>query len=140
MAKRVKVEYTGTLEDGTQFDSNVGKEPLEFVLGSGMMIPGFDSAVQDMEVGESKKVSLSPEEAYGNYEEQLIQEVSVDQIPDADKLPVGEMIYFKSPEGQPIPAKVLGVKDGMARFDFNHQLAGKTLIFDIKLLSKEDED
>ena len=60
MAKRVKVEYTGTLEDGTQFDSNVGKEPLEFVLGSGMMIPGFDSAVQDMEVGESKKVSLGP--------------------------------------------------------------------------------
>ena len=73
MAKHVAVEYTGTLEDGSQFDSNVGKEPLEFILGSGMMIPGFEKAVQDMSVGESKTVRLSPEEAYGEYQEELIQ-------------------------------------------------------------------
>lgn len=140
MAKHVAVEYTGTLEDGSQFDSNVGKEPLEFILGSGMMIPGFEKAVQDMSVGESKTVRLSPEEAYGEYQEALIQEAPVDQIPNSNELPVGETVYFQSPDGRPIPAKVLSVNDKIARFDFNHELAGKTLIFDIKLISSHDDD
>ncbi|MDO5044143.1 MAG: peptidylprolyl isomerase [Coriobacteriia bacterium] len=134
MAKIAGVRYTGTLEDGTQFDSNVGKDPLEFPLGCGMMIPGFEKAVADMEVGEKKKVTIPAADAYGEFDEELVQQAPVENIPNADQLPVGETIYFTGPDGQPVPARVLDISDGIAYFDFNHELAGKNLTFEIELL------
>jgi len=136
--KKVSVHYKGTLDDGSVFDSSEGRDPLQFTTGQQMMIPGFEAAVVEMNVGDTVTVHIPCAEAYGEYTEQAIQHSPVDQIPNADQLPVGETIYFQGPGGQPIPAKVLKIEDGEAWFDFNHQLAGKDLNFEITLVSVED--
>jgi len=136
--KKVSVHYKGTLDDGSVFDSSEGRDPLEFTTGQGMMIPGFEAAVVAMNVGDTTNVHIPCAEAYGEYDERAVQHRPVDQIPNADKLPVGETIYFQGPGGQPIPAKVLKIEDGEAWFDFNHQLAGKDLDFEITVVSVED--
>lgn len=132
----VKVHYTGRLEDGTVFDSSEGKDPMVFNQGAGQVIPGFEEAVAALEVGQKTTVTLPPEKAYGQRDESLIQQAPVDQIPDADKLPVGEYIYFEGPGGMPVPALVQKIEDGIAYFDFNPELAGKTLIFDLELIDR----
>ena len=102
--KKVKVHYTGTLDDGTKFDSSHDRnEPLEFTCMAGMMIPGFDAAVKDMEIGETKTVHIPAKEAYGERREELVQKVPQDQIPNGDQLPVGQTIYMQSPDGQVFP-------------------------------------
>lgn len=136
--KLVRVHYTGTLDDGTQFDSSEGREPLEFNVGTGMMIPGFDAAVLEMEVGEERDVHIPAAEAYGAYDDSAVVAQPLDMIPNADKLPVGQKIYFTTPDGRPMPCKVLKVDDGKAYFDFNHELAGKDLDFHIRLLEIVD--
>lgn len=133
------VHYTGTLDDGSVFDSSEGREPLQFVEGAHQVVPGFENAVANLEVGQTVKVHIPAAEAYGDYDPNLIQSAPIEQIPNADTLPVGATIYFQSPEGYPIPAKVDRIEDGMAYFDFNHQLAGKDLNFEITLVSREDE-
>ncbi len=136
--KKVRVHYIGTLDDGTKFDSSFDRgEPLEFTCGAGQMIPGFDQAVKDMEVGQTVKAHIPAELAYGPRREEMIQKVSVSQIPNADELPVGQTIYMRSPDGQPFPVFVVGIEDGIVTFDANHELAGKDLNFDITLLSVE---
>lgn len=133
--KKVKVHYRGTLDDGTQFDSSYDRdEPIEFVAGSGMMIKGFDDAVIDMEPGDKKTIHLEPAEAYGEVNEELIQEVPLENIPNAENLPLGETIYMHGPDGQPIPMVVAKIEDGKATFDMNHPLAGKPLNFDLELV------
>ena len=125
--KRVRAHYTGTFDDGTVFDSSVERgEPLEFVCMAGQMIPGFDAAVKEMEVGES--------EAYGEHDEQLVQTIPTAQIPGAEDLPVGQRIYLQGPGGQPIPALVVEVTDETVTFDLNHEMAGKDLNFEITLV------
>lgn len=136
--KLVQVHYRGTLDDGTEFDSSAGREPLEFVSGDGMVIPGFEKAVQEMEVGEKRTVNIPAAEAYGERVEEAIQRIPVDAIPDADKLPVGEYVYLQGPDGQPIQVLVASVEEDEVLFDFNHQLAGKDLTFELELVSRED--
>ena len=123
--KRVRAHYTGTFDDGTVFDSSVERgEPLEFVCMAGQMIPGFDAAVKEMEVGETKNVHLPASEAYGEHDEQLVQTIPTAQIPGAEDLPVGQRIYLQGPGGQPIPALVVEVTDETVTFDLNHEMAG----------------
>ena len=137
--KHVKVHYIGTLDDGTEFDSSVKRgEPIEFVCMQGQMIPGFDEAVKGMDVDETKKVHIPCAEAYGERNEEMVQQVPCDRIPNADQLPVGETIYLQGPDGQPFPVKVISVEDGIATFDMNHEMAGKDLNFEITLVEVSD--
>ncbi|MEG0324112.1 MAG: peptidylprolyl isomerase [Raoultibacter sp.] len=137
--KKVKVHYTGTLDDGTKFDSSVDRdEPIEFVCMAGQMIPGFDAAVKELAVGETKKIHIPAAEAYGEYNDELIQQIPVAQIPNGDQLPVGQTIYMQGPNGQPFPVFVKEITDGIATFDMNHELAGKDLNFEITLVEIAD--
>lgn len=139
--KKVKVHYVGTLDDGTEFDSSVKRgEPIEFVCMAGMMIPGFDKAVEDMVVGQKKYVHIPAEEAYGQREESLVQHIPVNQIPNGDQLPVGQTVFMQTPAGQPLPVKVVEIVDGVATLDMNHEMAGKDLNFEISLMEVEEPD
>ena len=130
----VKIHYTGTLDDGTQFDSSSGREPLEFTLGSGQVIPGFEQAVEGMAVGDSKSVNIPPEEAYGPRHEQMIQEVPKTALPD-DLDPVeGMALQAQGQDGKVINLTVTAVQDESITVDGNHPLAGKALNFDIELV------
>jgi len=132
---RVKIHYTGTLEDGRQFDSSVGREPLEFELGSGQVIPGFDQAVSGMAVGESKTVSIAPEDAYGPRNEQAIQEVPRSALPEGLVPTEGMMLQAQSQNQQPVQLTVVSVQEDSITVDANHPLAGKTLNFEISLVA-----
>jgi len=130
----VRIHYTGTLDDGTQFDSSAGRDPLEFALGGGQVIPGFDSAVDGMQVGDSKTVTIPVEEAYGRRHEQLIQEVARDALPDDIEPTIGMQLQSQSPEGQVMNLTVTEVSDDKITVDANHPLAGQALTFDIELV------
>jgi len=129
----VRVHYTGTLDDGSCFDSSDGRDPLEFTVGAGQVIPGFDAAVTGLEVGESVKVTIPAAEAYGEHMTEAIQEVPLEafgeQVPE-----VGWMIEVGSPEGHRMAATVAAVGEESATLDFNHPLAGKDLTFEIELV------
>lgn len=131
---KVRIHYTGKLDDGTQFDTSSGREPLEFELGAGNVIPGFDAAVEGMEVGQSKSVSIEPEEAYGPRHDQLIQQVEKSQLPDEIEPTVGMQLQSQTPDGQVMPLVVTEVADDTITVDANHPLAGKSLNFDIELV------
>ena len=128
------VRYRGTLQDGTVFDSTDGIEPLEFEIGSGKVIHGFDEAVQDMARGEKRTVTISPKDAYGEYSEARIEHGPMYAIPNAKDIKVGKLFYFVTKEGLRFPARVTSIDEGMATIDFNHPLAGKELTFDIELV------
>jgi len=130
----VRIHYTGTLEDGTQFDSSRGSEPLEFALGSGQVIPGFDSAVEGMNVGDEKSVTIEAAQAYGDRHEQLIQEVPKSALPDDLEATVGMQLQSQSPDGQVMVFVVAAVGDDTITVDGNHPLAGLPLNFDIELV------
>ena len=137
--KKVKTHYTGTLDDGTKFDSSYDRnEPLAFTCMAGQMIPGFDKAVRDMEVGETKTVRLEPADAYGEYNPALVQKVPRANVPNAEQLPVGGTVYMRAPDGSPFPVRVAEVTDDTVSFDMNHELAGKALTFEITLVEVED--
>ena len=136
--KIVQVRYTGTLVDGTVFDSTEGMEPLEFTVGSGAVIHGFDEAVVSMEVGETRRVIVPARDAYGERHEDKVELAPMYAIPNAKDIEVGRLFYFVTEEGLRFPAKVLEVREGMARVDFNHPLAGKDLTFDIELVGERD--
>lgn len=130
----VKIHYTGTLEDGTEFDSSAGREPLEFALGSGQVIAGFDNAVDGMTVGDSKTVTIAPGEAYGERHDQLVQEVPKSALPEEMKPEVGMQLQSQSPDGQVMNLVVTDVADETITVDANHPLAGKALTFAIELV------
>jgi peptidylprolyl isomerase len=130
----VKIHYTGTLEDGSEFDSSAGREPLEFELGGGQVIPGFDNAVDGMAVGDSKTVSIPPGEAYGERHEQLVQEVPKSALPEDMQPEVGMQLQSQSPEGQVMNLVVSDVAEESISVDGNHPLAGKALTFAIELV------
>ena len=133
--KKVRTHYRGTFNDGTQFDSSYDRgEPLEFVCGAGMMIPGFDAAVAEMEVGQIVQVHLTPAEAYGEADPQAIFTVELEQLPGAEDLSVGQRVYLQNTYGQPIPVKVAAKDDKTITFDANHEMAGKELNFTIELV------
>lgn len=131
----VKIHYTGTLDDGTQFDSSAGREPLAFKLGSGQVIPGFDKAVDGMSVGESKTVNIRAEDAYGPHSAQMVQEVPRSALPDDLAPVVGMGLQAQGPDGRVANLVVTSVQDESITVDGNHPLAGKALNFDIELVS-----
>ncbi len=130
----VRIHYTGTLDDGTQFDSSSGREALEFALGSGQVIPGFDSAVSGMAVGETRNVTIEPDDAYGQRHEQLVQTVPRDALPDDIDPAVGMHLQSQSPDGEVMNLFVTEVGDEMITLDANHPLAGQALNFSIELV------
>ena len=132
--KTVRTHYRGTFNDGTQFDSSYDRgEPLEFVCGAGMMIPGFDAAVADMEVGEIVQVHLMPSEAYGDPDPNAVFTVDIAALPGSEELMVGQKAYLQNMYGQPVPVKVAAKDDKTITFDANHEMAGKELNFTIEL-------
>ena len=135
VGKTVRAHYRGTFNDGTQFDSSYDRgEPLEFVCGAGMMIPGFDAAVADMEVGQTVQVHLTPAEAYGEADPAAVFTVEIPQLPGAEDLTVGQRVYLQDTFGRPIPVKVAAKDDNTVTFDANHEMAGKELNFTIELV------
>lgn len=131
----VSVHYTGRLEDGSVFDRSRESEPLEFELGSGAVIEGFDQAVAGMEVGESREVRIAPEDAYGPRREEMQLEVPRSQLPDGMDPAEGEMLGIQVAPGQQAVARIVGVADESVTLDLNHPLAGETLVFDIELVA-----
>lgn len=133
--KTCRVHYKGTFDDGTQFDSSYDRgEPLEFICGAGMMIPGFDKAVVDMEVGQIVNIHLQPEEAYGMPDPRNIFEIPFTDLPGSEELTVGEQVYLQDQYGQSFPMMVVGKTDQTITFDGNHEMAGKELNFVIELV------
>ncbi len=132
----VQIHYTGTLDDGKQFDSSEGREPLEFVLGSGGVIQGFDDAVTGMKVGDKKTVRIDPEQAYGPRQDDMQQEVPKDMLPEEMPLEIGMPLQAQSPEGQTINMSVVEIRDETIIVDANHPLAGQALTFAIELVAR----
>jgi peptidylprolyl isomerase len=131
---KVQIHYTGKLDDGTTFDTSAGREPLEFEVGSGQVIAGFDKAVEGMTEGDNKSIKITPEEAYGERHEQLVQEVPKSALPDEINPEVGMALQSRSPDGQVTQLTVTEVKDESITVDANHPLAGQSLNFDIELV------
>jgi FKBP-type peptidyl-prolyl cis-trans isomerase 2 len=130
----VKVHYTGKLNDGTVFDSSEGRDPLAFTVGKGMMIPGFEKGVMGMALDEEKTITIPPSEAYGDVREEMIAEVPNTQLPEGLKPELGMELMSQTPDGQQLVVRVKEVKDDSIVIDANHQLAGKELTFDIKVV------
>ncbi|MCW8945416.1 MAG: peptidylprolyl isomerase [Sedimenticola sp.] len=134
LGQKVRVHYTGTLEDGTQFDSSAGREPLEFTLGEGQVIPGFESALAEMSVGETKTVNIPADQAYGAHQPELVQKVEREQIPAEIELAIGAQLQAQGPDGQVFRLVVIELDETTATLDGNHPLAGKALTFELELV------
>ena len=131
----VAIHYTGTLQDGTKFDSSEGREPLSFEVGSGQIIPGLDQALPGMEVGEKKEVAIAADQAYGQVNPEMRQAVPREGIPDDIPLDLGTQLQMQTPDGQAMPVTVVAVDDATVTLDANHPLAGKDLKFDIEVVA-----
>lgn len=129
----VKVHYTGKLDTGVPFDTSIGSEPLEFVIGSGKLIPGFEEAVIGMTPGESKTVKLPPEKAYGRHREDKVITVNKKDLPENVKPELGMDLEICAPSGQAIPVIVTDMDENTVTLDANHPLSEQTLTFDIQL-------
>jgi peptidylprolyl isomerase len=130
----VRIHYTGTLADGSTFDSSVGRDPLEFTLGSGQVVPGFDKAVDGMSVGEEKTTVIAPEDAYGESHEGNVQAFPRAKFPADIPLEIGTQLQMSMPDGQPIMVTITEVSEDEVKLDANHPLAGKELTFSIELV------
>ena len=138
--KTCRVHYKGTFNDGTQFDSSYDRgEPLEFLCGAGMMIPGFDEAVEQMDVGQIIDVHLMPEQAYGPKDPKAILVAEISNLPGSEDLNVGEQVYLGTPDGQSVPVKVIAKDDTNITLDLNHEMAGKELNFQIELVEVKEQ-
>jgi peptidylprolyl isomerase len=130
----VKVHYTGKLKDGSVFDTSREREPLEFEVNAGMMIPGFDQAVVGMEVGENKTVVIEAADAYGEVRDDMIATFPKSSFPDHITPEIGQQLTLNAPNGQPLNVTVTKVEDENVTLDGNHFLAGKDLTFDIEIV------
>ncbi len=136
---KVKVHYHGRLTDGTTFDSSEGRTPLEFEVGSGAVIPGFDDGVMGMSVGEKKTVNIPADQAYGPRVEELVMEFPRDRFPE-DMVPeAGMQLMMNNGSGQQFPVTVVEVKEESVTLDANHHLAGQELVFDLELVDIESK-
>lgn len=129
----VEVHYTGKFIDGEVFDSSEGKDPLQFEVGSGQIIPGFETAILGKQIGDKVTVSVSPEQAYGPVREDLIVEVPADKMPG--EVEVGQLLQADGGDGQVVQVIVKEVKEEVVVIDGNHPLAGRDLIFEIEVVS-----
>ena len=134
----VRIHYTGTLHDGTTFDSSEGRDPLEFQVGSGQIIPGLDKAIPGMEVGEKKTVNVPCDEAYGPVDPQMRQAVPREGIPADIPLDLGTRLQMQTQQGQVTPVTVVEVTEEQVTLDANHPLAGQDLTFAIELVQIAD--
>lgn len=132
---KVTVHYTGKLTDGTVFDSSNGSTPLEFRIGEGQIIPGFEKAVLGMSAGESKTTHLKIDDAYGPHRPEMVVEVSRSQMPSEIEPEIGQQLQIQQPDGAVIPVVITEVNDTTITLDANHPLAGEELIFDIELVA-----
>ena len=131
----VKVHYHGKLTNGSTFDSSEGREPLEFEVGGGMVIPGFDDGVTGMAIGEKKTIQIPADQAYGPKQEEMIMEFPRDRFPE-DMVPeVGMQLNMSNGSGQNFPVTIVEVREAVVVLDANHPLAGEDLIFDLELVS-----
>lgn len=130
----VQVHYTGTLDDGTVFDSSRDREPLEFELGARQVIPGFEDAVRGLEVGDSVEVQLSPDQAYGERNEELLVDVAKSDLPDGLEPEVGQTLEVRTDDDEPMAAWVSEIGDDSITVDLNHPLAGRELNFEVELV------
>lgn len=131
----VRVHYTGTFSDGSQFDSSAGRDPLEVTIGTGQVISGFENALVGMAEGDAKSVTLEPEEAYGPADDRLVQVVERTRIPDDITLNVGGILQASDPTGNQMRLTVVAFDDDSVTLDANHPLAGKALTFELQLVS-----
>jgi peptidylprolyl isomerase len=129
----VKVHYKGTLEDGSVFDSSEGRDPIEFEMGSGALIPGFEAAVAKMEIDETRSVTIPSAEAYGDVNEDMVGEIPRTNLPDDIEPEVGMVLSMQSPDGE-MPVRVVAVDEGNLTLDANHPLAGQNLTFELTLI------
>ena len=131
---RIRFHYKGTLDDGTEFDSSAEREPIEITIGRGHFIPGLENALMGMAEGDTKSVTLEPENAFGAYNPQLIKTVERDSIPAEIKLEIGTVLKAKNEKGNLVPMKVVEFSDKNVTFDINHPLAGEALTFELTLV------
>jgi peptidylprolyl isomerase len=131
---KVKVHYHGKLTSGETFDSSAGREPLEFEVGSGMVIKGFDDGVTGMIVGEKKTINIPVDEAYGPKNEDMLMDFPKDRFPADMQIEIGMALVMSDPSGQQFQVKVNEIKDDIVVLDGNHPLAGEELIFDLELV------
>ena len=129
---KVKVHYTGTLSDGTVFDSSEGKQPLEFTIGENQVIPGFENGIKEMKLNEEKTIKIEAKDAYGERDERMVVAVPRSKFPP--EIGAGGHLLLKGPDGQRMPAKIREVNDNEVIIDMNHPLAGKELNFKIKIV------
>ena len=130
----IRVHYTGTLLDGSQFDSSVGRSPLEFTVGAGQMIAGFDAGVLGMAIGEKKTIQIDPDNGYGQKDPNAIIEFPTSNVPEGMQVEVGMKLNLQNQCGQPVPVEVIEVKEEVIIMDANHFLAGKDLVFEVELV------
>lgn len=130
----VHVHYTGKLEDGTVFDTSDGRDPIEFTLGEGKVIPGFEKAVEGLAVGDTTRTTLEPEEAYGPRRDELVMTVPKDDLPDGMSPSVGDQLEMQTQDGQKVPVRVTDSDEESIQIDANHPLAGRELHFDLELV------
>lgn len=136
----IRVNYIGELVDGTCFDSSEGRDPLEFVVGSGMVVPGFDAAVLGMEIGETKSVTILPAEAYGEKTDDMTVEIPRKEFGGDFTANAGEQLMIELGDGNQIPVTITKIDEEMVTLDANHPLAGKTLVFTITLAEIVEEN
>ena len=132
--KTIRVHYTGTLSDGEVFDSSRGRSPLEFTVGAGQMIPGFDKGVEGMKVGEERTLVLPPDQAYGNKRDDMVFTVSRDVMPENYVPSIGDSLEMMTRGGSPMSVTVISVGEETVELDANHRLAGKELTFTVELM------
>lgn len=130
----VRVHYTGRLEDGTQFDSSEGRDPLQFQVGGGQIIPGLEKQIEGMNEGDKATVTVPADEAYGPRDERQVQTVPRSAFPADLDLKMGASLQATTPEGRQIPLTVVGMSDDDVTVDANHPLAGHDLVFDVELI------
>ena len=131
----VKVHYHGRLTDGTTFDSSEGRQPLEFTVGSGMVIKGFDNGVMGMNIGDKKTIEIPVQDAYGPKDPQMVMDFPIDRFPEDMKPEVGMQLNMSNGSGQQFPVVITDIKGDTVILDANHPLAGQELIFEIELIS-----
>jgi peptidylprolyl isomerase len=131
---KVKVHYTGTLDNGTQFDSSVGREPLEFTIGEGMLLPMFEEIVIGLEPGETAKVKIPAADGYGLRNEELVIKIEKAKLPPTIVPEIGMKLQMRTPDGQPLVLNITDINDDNIIVDANHELAGLDLNFTIELV------
>jgi peptidylprolyl isomerase len=130
----VSIDYTGTLDDGEIFDSSEGRQPLEIQIGAGSVLPGFESALMDMTLNDTKTFRLSADDAYGERDDSRMHEFPKSEIPPGMEPTVGQVLMLSTPQGERIPARVDSINEQNVIFDLNHPLAGQALNFKIKVV------